>query len=216
MTSARILAVDDDSNQLSALKRILRRSHFEVATCANPRQGLQQALDEAFDLILLDVCMPGLSGHEFIRRLHRAEARKLPPRSTPVIFLTGLDASHQRVSGLDAGAEDYVTKPYDADELRARIRSRLRHLSLLDQRPLPEMDEDLCKELEETLGDIRQTLEECETPLSNLDSNLELAGMVRQPGLQSALLVQAKRDVRKLADSLSRLSELPDKKGTNQ
>jgi DNA-binding response OmpR family regulator len=83
------------------------------------------------DLILLDVTMPCMSGHEFLRRFRRLERRFAPDESsilaeTPVIFVTGRGQLHQRVDGLDAGAIDYVTKPFDADELRARVRRALR------------------------------------------------------------------------------------------
>jgi DNA-binding response OmpR family regulator len=134
-TGAHILVVDDDPRQLSALRRILHRSGHEVTLASSGRLGLRLALRSPPDLVLLDVAMPTMSGHEFLRRLRRLEARgRIRPKGwpaglpydTPVVFLTAMAAPHQRVSGLDAGAVDYVIKPFDADELRARIRRQLR------------------------------------------------------------------------------------------
>ncbi|MCC7389366.1 MAG: response regulator [Phycisphaerales bacterium] len=131
MDQPRILAIDDDHNQLASLERIFRRSGFEIFKSSNGRDGLRKALRLVPDLILLDVTMPRMSGHEFLRRFRRLErrfgtsaAQNLP--ETPVIFLTARARLHQRIDGLDAGAADYITKPFDADELRARVRRALR------------------------------------------------------------------------------------------
>lgn len=122
---------------LAAVRRVLKRSGYRVLTAAGGRAGLRLAIRRKPDLILLDVNMPKMSGHEFLRRLRRLEARGQvgfgaavgdPVRcEIPVLFVTALGATHQRVSGLDAGANDYITKPFDPDELRARIRRQLRH-----------------------------------------------------------------------------------------
>ncbi len=151
MNSIHILAVDDDANQLAAVRRVLRRSRFEVTTCTNPKRALRVAATEQPDLILLDVSMPTMSGHEFLHRLRRFEAKrncvmseslvKGVPYATPVIFLSGLSESHQKVSGLDAGAEDYITKPFDPDELRARIQNQLRRVRQQRERLSPECAE---------------------------------------------------------------------------
>jgi DNA-binding response OmpR family regulator len=131
MDQPRILAIDDDHNQLASLGRIFRRSGIEIIKASNGRDGLRKALRLGPDLILLDVTMPRMSGHEFLRRFRRIE-RRLANRATrnlpetPVIFLTARGQLHQRIDGLDAGAADYITKPFDADELRARVRRALR------------------------------------------------------------------------------------------
>lgn len=207
MSKSRILAVDDDSSHLSALRRILRRSHYEVITSTNPRQALQMAIADPPDLILLDVCMPCMSGHEFLHRLRRAQALKPGSPTTPVIFLSGLTTSHHRVNGLNAGAEDYVTKPYDAEELRARVRSQLRRIKPQGSSPLGEDEQ--AAALESEVQDLWTVLQGCESPLHALDSNLELAGLVRQPELRNSLLSQAKKEVRSIVDSLSRIAEKP-------
>lgn len=214
MTTARILAVDDDSNHLAALKRILRRSHYEVTVCTNPRQALQIAITNPPDLILLDVCMPCMSGHEFLHRLRRAQSATPGALMTPVIFLSGLATTHHRVSGLNAGAEDYVTKPYDAEELRARVRNQLRRVK--HEWSSSHGDDEQTAALETELRNLWTVIQDCETPLHTLDANLELAGLVRQPELRHSLLSQAKKEVRNLVDSLSRFAEGPSKTDQDQ
>ena len=216
MNSVRILAVDDDPNHLAAVKRILRRSRFDVTTCANPRLGLQLAVTDPPDLILLDVSMPCMSGQEFLRRLRRAEVVLEQECETPVIFLSGLAASHQRVSGLDAGAVDYITKPFDPEELRARIRSRLRHASPCHDALLPKAGNretcgpDATDGPRSAPGDVSEALRDFESPLTDLSAVLELARLVLQPALQDKLLLQARKDVHKLAHSFSQVTALYD------
>lgn len=140
MDSPLILAIDDDPHQLASLERIFRRSGFEVVKSPHGRDGLRKALRLRPDLILLDVTMPRMSGHEFLRRYRRLERRlelnaDRGSRETPVIFLTARARLHQRVAGLDAGAADYITKPFDADELRARVRRALRDTRRLRDLP---------------------------------------------------------------------------------
>ncbi|MEG1884185.1 MAG: response regulator transcription factor [Clostridia bacterium] len=97
----------------------LRHEGYETATAADGRTGLAFALAEHFDLILLDVMLPDLSGFELLRRLRKE-------RDTPVILLTALDTVMDKVNGLDIGANDYLTKPFHIEELLARIRAVLR------------------------------------------------------------------------------------------
>lgn len=218
MNSTHILAVDDDANQLAALTRVLRRSHFRVTTATNPRIGLRLAITERPDLILLDISMPTMSGHEFLHRLRRWESRRRTNTAgvdalcdIPVIFLTGLAASNQRVSGLDAGAEDYITKPFDPDELRARIRSQLRRVRQQRERLASEEAELL--RLKAAMQRTRETARECGAPLLDLDTSLELAELVRRPELRKDLLGRAKKDVGCLTQSLLRIAESPQPKG---
>lgn len=118
MSFPRILAVDDEPSQLAALKRTLRRSQFVVETASSGRAALRMVAQNPPDLILLDVSMPCMSGHEFLRHLRRWESRARRTargnasaevrQQIPVIFLTALGATTQHVSGLDAGAVDYM------------------------------------------------------------------------------------------------------------
>jgi len=127
-----ILVVDDDSRHLAMVDRVLRRSDFEVTTAHGGRAGLRAACKKYFDLVLIDVQMPRMSGHEFLRHLRRLEHRRFANDLTyvpmPAIFVSGLDKSHNRVDGLNAGAIDYIVKPFDAQELRARVRCQLRNV----------------------------------------------------------------------------------------
>ncbi|MDO5749823.1 MAG: response regulator transcription factor [Rothia sp. (in: high G+C Gram-positive bacteria)] len=117
---AKLLVVDDEFNILELLATSLRFAGFEVVTAGNGRDALEAAEREQPDLILLDVMMPGMDGFEVTRRLRDAG------RTYPVLFLTAKDAVEDKVAGLGAGGDDYVTKPFSLDEVIARIRAILR------------------------------------------------------------------------------------------
>ncbi len=160
----RILVIDDNDNQRDALRRILQRSHFEVLDAPNGRVGLRLALEQQPDLILLDIEMPAMSGHEFLHRFRRRQqedsARRMSVTpETPVLFLTGRDQLDHRVAGLDAGASDYLTKPVEAEELRARVRM---HLRLVERQRqwLAGIRAEMLK-LESSLGQIRDIARAC-------------------------------------------------------
>jgi two-component system response regulator MprA len=115
----RILAVDDDPEILNLLSRGLKFEGYEVETAETGEKAIARFRESAPDLVLLDVMMPGIDGIEVAR-----EMRKL--RDTPVLMLTAKDAVNDKVAGLDAGADDYIVKPFVFDELLARIRAHLR------------------------------------------------------------------------------------------
>ncbi len=115
----RILLVEDEEKLSRMVELELRYEGYEVEKAFDGRTGLERALAGDFDLILLDIMLPALSGMEVLRRLRKE-------RQTPVIMLTARDAVVDKVSGLDAGADDYVTKPFAIEELLARIRAALR------------------------------------------------------------------------------------------
>ena len=115
----RILLVEDEEKLARMVELELRYEGYEVEKAFDGRMGLERALARDFDLILLDIMLPALSGMEVLRRLRKE-------RQTPVILLTARDAVVDKVSGLDAGADDYVTKPFAIEELLARIRAALR------------------------------------------------------------------------------------------
>lgn len=116
----RILLVEDDPLLGDGLQRALRNDHYTVdwITSGNQVEGALQ--HDHFDLVLLDLGLPGMDGMEALRRL-RASSQPVP-----VLILSARDQLQDRVAGLDAGADDYLMKPFDMDELRARIRARLR------------------------------------------------------------------------------------------
>lgn len=120
---AHILVVEDEEKLARFVELELLHEGYEVSKTANGRDALQMATETDFDLILLDIMLPGLNGLEVLRRL-------LQVKSVPVILLTARDAVMDKVAGLDAGAVDYVTKPFAIEELLARIRVALKLHSL--------------------------------------------------------------------------------------
>lgn len=126
---AKILVVDDDPAILDLLVRILKRDAYTPIIATNGIEALEAVEREAPDLILLDVTMPKLDGFAVCQRLKDNEATAL----IPVTMLTGLDDREHRQRGLEVGADDFLTKPFEQSLLRARIRSQLRIKRLTDQ-----------------------------------------------------------------------------------
>ena len=116
----RILIVEDEPSIAMALSTDLSREGYDVAIESDGTAAAEKALNGAFDLVLLDVMLPGLDGFEVCRHLRRAGMR------APIILLTARGQESEKVLGLELGADDYVTKPYSARELRARIKAHLR------------------------------------------------------------------------------------------
>ena len=119
-SGVRILVVEDEKKVASFLEKGLREEGYAVDVAHDGSDGLVKALVHDYDLVLLDVMMPGKSGLEVVREL-RAKGRR-----TPVLMLTARDAEQDIVLGLDAGADDYLAKPFGFDELLARVRALLR------------------------------------------------------------------------------------------
>ncbi len=120
MTSSRLLVVDDDPDVRDSLSRALRYAGYQVITAVHGGEALDAVARSPVDLIVLDVLMPIMDGFEACRRLReRGDA-------TPVLVLTARDAVDDRVTGLDAGADDYLVKPFALGELQARVRALLR------------------------------------------------------------------------------------------
>jgi len=113
----RILLVEDDELLGAGVRDALERSRIAVEWVADGRQGLAALRAGAFDLVILDLGLPGMDGLEVLRNLRAGGG------ATPVLVLTARDAAPQRVAGLDAGADDYLVKPFDVDELLARVRA---------------------------------------------------------------------------------------------
>ena len=115
----KILLVEDEEKLARVVELELRYEGYEVEKAFDGREGLEKALSGGFDLILLDIMLPSMSGMEVLRRLRRES-------QVPVIMVTARDSVVDKVSGLDSGADDYITKPFEIEELLARIRAALR------------------------------------------------------------------------------------------
>jgi two-component system, OmpR family, manganese sensing response regulator len=115
-----ILLVDDEDELIRPLRRVLEREGYQVDVATDGLAGQRLALEQPYDLLILDWMMPGASGLDICRELRRSG------RSTPVLFLTAKDTIDDRVAGLDAGADDYLVKPFELRELLARVRARVR------------------------------------------------------------------------------------------
>lgn len=116
---AKILVVEDEAKIARFVELELSHEGYQVGKAEDGRAGLELALSADWDLILLDIMLPQISGMEVLRRLRRE-------KDTPVILLTARDAVMDKVAGLDAGADDYITKPFAIEELLARIRVALK------------------------------------------------------------------------------------------
>jgi putative two-component system response regulator len=122
VAGARVLVVDDDEGAAALLKRLLVREGYAVDTASDGASALAAIATSLPDVILLDVIMPDVDGFELCRRLKNQTATRL----TPVIMVTSLSERERRIEGADVGADDYLTKPVDAGELLARVRSLVR------------------------------------------------------------------------------------------
>jgi two-component system, OmpR family, response regulator RegX3 len=118
--TGRILVVDDDPGVLEVVSYSLRSEGFEVETATDGAAALDRAMEEPYDLVILDLMLPNMSGTEICRQL-RGERR-----TVPILMLTAKDAELDRVVGLELGADDYVTKPFSQAELMSRVRALFR------------------------------------------------------------------------------------------
>jgi two-component system, OmpR family, response regulator MprA len=116
----RILVVDDDRAVREALRRALTLAGYEAPVAQDGEAAIEQVVQEVPDAVVLDVGLPGIDGLEVCRRVRHLGNR------VPILILTARDAVADRIDGLDVGADDYMVKPFDVDELKARLRALLR------------------------------------------------------------------------------------------
>jgi two-component system response regulator MprA len=133
--NGKLLVVEDDEHVRDAVTRALRYEGYEVHTAVDGNEGLVRALDVAPDAILLDVLMPGTDGLTVCRRLRERGDQ------TPILMLTARHEVTDRVAGLDAGADDYLVKPFALDELLARLRALLRRTSVTGEQDVLRTDD---------------------------------------------------------------------------
>ncbi|MCC9089395.1 MULTISPECIES: response regulator transcription factor [Bacillus] len=120
MNKGKILVIEDEKKIARVLSLELEYEGYEVTVKDTGMNGLQALEEDSFDLVLLDVMLPELSGLEVLRRVRKTNT------ATPIILITARGSVPDKVSGLDLGANDYITKPFDIEELLARIRAQLR------------------------------------------------------------------------------------------
>ncbi|RRJ82875.1 response regulator transcription factor [Aestuariirhabdus litorea] len=124
----RILVIEDDPDINKLVAMNLADANHEVDSCADGTEGLERALAGDYDLLVLDLMLPGIDGLELCRRLRSAR------RTLPILMLTARDSEADRVVGLEMGADDYLTKPFSVRELQARVKALLRRVEMLSQR----------------------------------------------------------------------------------
>src|SRR2546421_2209767 len=125
MGSSRILVVEDDPRLAATLERVLSAESHDVQVAGDGHEALRRARGRPFDLVVLDIMLPGLDGIAVCRRLRAAGP-------VPILLLTALGGTEERVRGLDSGADDYLVKPFAYEELLARVRALLRRTAPAD------------------------------------------------------------------------------------
>jgi len=163
----KVLIVDDNTKIMAIAEVHLKKEGLEVLCVEDGKSALESARQEKPDLILLDVDMPDMSGFEVCQVL-KDDAELV---MIPVVFLTAADDNESRVRGLDLGAVDYVTKPFDSFELRARVRAALRTKQLQDQ--LATMNLELEERVDQRTEEIKQLLEQKDAFVNQLSHDLK-------------------------------------------
>jgi DNA-binding response OmpR family regulator len=139
----RILIIEDEKNLSRFIELELQYEGYETEICSDGRSGLNKAVSEEWDVILLDLMLPELNGIEVCRRIRQSD------KMVPIIMITARDNVLDRVSGLDSGADDYIVKPFAIEELLARLRSMLRRVEALNSKELTTLKyKDLTIEIE--------------------------------------------------------------------
>jgi len=128
----KILIIEDEKNLARFIELELTYEGYQTEVCSDGRSGLNKAMTENWDVILLDLMLPELNGIEVCRRIRQV-------KNTPVLMITARDSVLDRVSGLDSGADDYLVKPFAIEELLARLRALFRRLNSIESPASPKM-----------------------------------------------------------------------------
>jgi two-component system sensor histidine kinase/response regulator len=179
---SKILVVDDDPRNVRLMESILKASGYPVVRAYDGQEAIDKIASERPDLVLLDVMMPRMSGLEVCRKVRSEHETRL----LPVIMVTALNALEEKVQALETGADDFLSKPVNKEELLAKMRSMLRVKSLHDEventrRELEERNRDLVRleEFKENL--MRMVVHDLKNPLAGIMGNLQLLQM-KAPG----------------------------------
>jgi class 3 adenylate cyclase len=150
MRPRRILVVDDTPANVKLLTDVLTAKGYDVISAANGEDGLRRVFADKPDLVLLDIMMPGMNGYEVCRTI-RAETGT---RVLPVVMVTSLDPAQERLKGLEAGADDFLSKPINSPELLARVKSLLRIKVLYDE--IADLNANLERRVDEQLAELQR------------------------------------------------------------
>ena len=129
-TKSSVLVVDDDVRILRMMQRALELEGYRVIRASDGKAAFDAFDNETPDLVLLDIMMPSMDGYTVCQRIREFS-------QVPIIMLSAKDSAEEKIEGLDAGADDYVTKPFSSSELTARVRAALRRTTLWDEHPKP-------------------------------------------------------------------------------
>ena len=157
MTPAKILVVDDTPKNVKLLADLLTVKGYRVVTAASGREALARLESDEPDLVLLDVVMPEMSGYEVCRKIRENPATEM----LPVVMVTALDPAEERIKGIEAGADDFLTKPINQAELLARVKSLLRIKELYDTvqaqaSQLSDLNKNLERRVQEQVGQLER------------------------------------------------------------
>lgn len=181
-----ILVIDDNIHDITLMRRLLERSGYAVRQAESGEEGLRVAAEVPPDCILVDGRMPGLDGYEFCRRIRTDERF----RNIPILMLTGADSASAVISGLEAGADDFVTKSSDLQVILARVRAALRVKAYQDR--IVEQSEELRRLYEE----VREKSDKIEALNQRMNKDLQFARRVQERLLPERSLDTAQLEIR--------------------
>ncbi|HAN32543.1 MAG TPA: DNA-binding response regulator [Myxococcales bacterium] len=170
----RLLLVDDDVRLGQLLERLFEPEGFQIARVTDGIQGVRRAINEVYDLIILDVMLPGIDGFEVLRRIRSTSV-------VPVLMLTAKGTDNDRVVGLDLGADDYLPKPFNPRELVARVKAILRRTESRDPESTSGQSQLECNGILMDLGSREVKIADVATHLTTTEFDL-LRCFMRHPG----------------------------------